>query len=191
MSVPTKRLTWWDREIDDAGRPIRPDVRLAAQEIWPAACRRTQAALADNTAAGELMEYSVAQVSRYLDRHSAPLRACKMNGLLLLAFSRALKRRAGKINRIESIGGTGDFANHMADDTWWRRVEAQLDLERIVCRLSDRNNTVLALRWAGYDWNEISQLLGMSVTVVRNGFWREIRGLMRAGPASKTKSGRS
>ena len=72
MSVSMKRLTWWDREIDDAGRPIRPDVRLAAQEIWQEACRRTQAVLADNAAAAELMEYSVAQVSRYLDRHSAP-----------------------------------------------------------------------------------------------------------------------
>jgi DNA-directed RNA polymerase specialized sigma24 family protein len=137
------------------------------------------------------MEYSVAQVSRYLDRCSAPLRARKINGLLLLALSRALKRRASKINRIESIGGTSDFANRMADDIWCRRVEAQVDLERIVRRLSDRNSTVLALRWTGYEWNEISQLLGMSVTVVRNGFWREIRGLMRAGLASKAKSGRS
>src|SRR6266545_1080172 len=127
MSVSMKRLTWWDREIDDAGRLIRPDVRLAAQEIWQEACRRTQVVLADNAAAAELMECSVAQVSRYLDRHSAPLRACKMNGLLLLAFSRALKRRAGKINRIQSIGGTSDFANRMADDTWCRQVEAQVD----------------------------------------------------------------
>ena len=174
MSVLMKRLTWWDREVDDAGRPIRPDVRLAAQEIWQAACRRTQAVLADNAAAAELMEYSVAQVSRYLDRHAGPSCGRNMKGLLLLAFSRALKRRAGKVNRIESIGGSSDLANRTADDSWSRQVDARIDLERIVRRLSERNSTVLALRWAGFDWKEIAQLLRTSVAVARNGFWREI-----------------
>ena len=122
-----KRLTWWDREVDDVGRPIRPDVRLAAQEIWHEACRRTQAVLADNATAAELMEYSVAQVSRYLDRQAAPSCGRNMKGLLLLAFSRALKRRAGKVNRIESIGGSSDLANRTADDSWRRQVDARLD----------------------------------------------------------------
>ena len=174
MAVSMTRLTWWDREIDDAGRPIRPDVRSSAQEIWNEACRRTQAVLADNAAAAELMEYSVAHVSRYLDRHAAPSCGRNMNGLLLLAFSRALKRRAGKVNRIESIGGSSDLANRAADDTWSRQVDARLDLQRIVRQLSERSSTVLALRWAGFDWKEIAQLLGTSVAVVRNGFWREI-----------------
>ncbi len=185
MSVSTKQLTWWDREIDDAGRPIRPDVRLAAQEIWQAACRRTQAVLADNAAAAELMECSVAQVSRYLDRHSAPSRACKMNGLLLLAFSRALKRRASKVNRIESIGGSSDLANRTADDSWSRQVDARLDLERIVRHLSERSSTALALRWSGFEWKEIAQILGTSVATVRNGFWREINQLRQEALVGK------
>ena len=175
MSVPTKRLTWWDREIDDAGRPIRPDVRLAAQEIWQEACRRAQAMLADNAAAAELMECSVAQVSRYLDRHSSQSRACKLKGLLLLAFSRALQRRAGKVNRIELVGGSSDLANRTADDSWIRQIHARLDLEKMVRNLSERSSIVLALRWAGFDWKEIAQLLGTSVATVRNRFWREVR----------------
>ncbi|PYV97385.1 MAG: hypothetical protein DMG89_14745 [Acidobacteria bacterium] len=187
MSVSMKRLTWWDREVDDVGRPIRPDVRLAAQEIWHEACRRTQAVLADNATAAELMEYSVAQVSRYLDRQAAPSCGRNMKGLLLLAFSRALKRRAGKVNRIESIGGSSDLANRTADDSWRRQVDARLDLERIVRHLSDRSSTVLALRWAGFDWKEIAQLLGTSVAVVRNGFWREISEL-RQRAADSTPS---
>ena len=97
-----------------------------------------------------------------------------MNGLLLLVFSRALKRRAGKVNRIESAGGSSDLANRTADDRWSRQVDARLDLERIVRNLSDRSSMVLALRWAGYDWKEIAKLLGISVAIVRNGFWREI-----------------
>jgi DNA-directed RNA polymerase specialized sigma24 family protein len=54
-----------------------------------------------------------------------------------------------------------------------------LDLESIVRKLSERNRTVLALRAAGYNWEEIAQALGTSVAAVRNSFWREIRDLRR------------
>ena len=72
MAHAGRILVWWDRDVDQAGRPIRPDVRLAGREIWEQACRRTEALLDDHGPAAELMENSVAQVSRYLDRIGAP-----------------------------------------------------------------------------------------------------------------------
>jgi DNA-directed RNA polymerase specialized sigma24 family protein len=180
MSVRMKGLTWWDRDCDDRGRPIRTDVRLAAHEIWEEACRRTYSVLADGAQAADLMESAVAEVSRYMDQHSRAVCSCKMNPLLMVAFSRALQRRAGKLRRIESVGASMELDKRTACGNWSQQVDARLDLDRIVRRLSERSSVVLALRWAGYDWKEIAQLLGTSVAVVRNGFWREIQQLRRS-----------
>lgn len=175
MAGAETKLSWWDREVDYTGRAIRPDVRLAAHEIWREACRKTEAILADYGQASELMESCVTQVSRYLDRQGTRLHSQNLNGLVMLAFTRSLQRRAAKFKRVRTVGGTEEFSAYQADDRWSRRVEARIDLENIVRRLSERSSTMLALRYAGYDWQEIAQLLGMSVTGARNSFWREVR----------------
>jgi DNA-directed RNA polymerase specialized sigma24 family protein len=169
------KLSWWDREVDFTGRGIRADVRLAAHEIWREASRKTETVLADFWQASELMESCVMQVSRYLDRQAVPLYSRKVNGLLMLAFTRSLQRRAAKFKRLESVGGANDISGYDADDHWSRQTEARIDLENIVRQLSERSSTVLALRYAGYEWKEIAQLLGTSVASIRNSFWREVR----------------
>jgi len=178
MGRPERILSWWDQEVDCKGRLIRDDVRSAAHEVWNEACRRTQSLLADPAQAADVMEDSIAQVSRYLDRIGAPLSSPK-NGLLLLAFSRALRRLAAKSCRLEPAGGAVELASRVVDHCWSRQVDARLDLENIVRKLSERNSTVLALRAAAYTWEEVAHTLGTSVAAVRNGFWREVRDVRR------------
>lgn len=173
MACAERTLAWWDRDVDRAGRPIRPDVRLAGHEIWGQACQRTQVLLADQSAAAELMENTVAQVSRYLDRIDAPL-STRKHGLLLVAFCRALRRYAARSCRLELVGGSDELASHTADHAWVRQVNARLDFEKIVRQLSQRNAAVLTLRAAEYEWREIAHLFGVSVAAIRNSFWREI-----------------
>lgn len=173
MRMPTKALSWWDRDVDHAGRPIRPDVRLAGHEIWERASRRTRALLADQGPAAELMENTVAQVSRYLDRIGAPLSTQK-HGLLLVAFCRALRRYAAKSRRLELVGESDELSNHPADNAWVRQLDARLDVGRIVQQLSEKNAAVLTLRAAEYEWKEIAHLFGVSAAALRNSFWREI-----------------
>jgi hypothetical protein len=47
----------------------------------------------------------------------------------------------------------------------------------------------LRLRIAGYDWNEIGRMLGMSASALRQGFWRDVQKahlrLLRAGYAAR------
>jgi DNA-directed RNA polymerase specialized sigma24 family protein len=178
MGRPERILSWWDQEVDRTGRPIRDDVRSAAHEVWREACRRTQSLLADPAQAADVMEDSVVQVSRYLDRVGAPSSSSK-NGLLLLAFSRALRRLAAKSSRLEPAGGAVELSRRVVDHGWSRQVDARLDLENMVRKLSERNSVVLALRAAGYNWKEVAQALGTSVATVRSGFWREIREVRR------------
>jgi len=166
MRTPTRALCWWDRDVDRAGRPIRPDVRLAGHEIWEQACQRTHVLLADYGPAAELMEYAVAQVSRYLDRIGAPP-STRKHGLLLVAFCRALRRYAAKSRRVELVGEPDELSNRTINNAWVRQVDARLDLERIVRQLSERNAAVLTLRAAAYEWKEIALLLGVSVAAVR------------------------
>jgi DNA-directed RNA polymerase specialized sigma24 family protein len=178
MACAGRILAWWDRELDHAGRPIRPDVRLAGHEIWEQACQRTRILLIDQSPAAELMENTVAQVSRYLDRIGAPL-STRKHGLVLVAFCRALRRYAAKSSRLELVGGAGELSQRAADNGWVRQVDARLDFEKIVRQLSERNAAVLTLRAAEFEWKEIAQLFGVSVAAIRNSFWREIEKIRR------------
>jgi DNA-directed RNA polymerase specialized sigma24 family protein len=151
-------------------------VRSAAHDLWEQACQQTLALVADHAPAAELMESTVAQVSRYLDRIGAPVSSRK-HGLLLVAYSRALRRYAAKANRLEPVGGSAELAIRMADLAWMRQADARLALDGVIRGLRQRNRDVLSLRAAGYEWKEIAQIFGMSVSAIRNGFWREIGGL--------------
>jgi DNA-directed RNA polymerase specialized sigma24 family protein len=182
MASAGRRLVWWDRDVDRTGKPIRPDVRLAANEIWEQACHRTHVLLADDEPAAELMEYTVAQVSRYLDRIGAPP-STRKHGLLSIAFCRTLRRYAAKSSRLELVGGSDELSSYNSDNAWVRQVNTRLDLERIIRQLSERNAAVLTLRAAEYEWKEIAQLFGVSAGAIRNAFWREI-GKIRCGTRS-------
>jgi DNA-directed RNA polymerase specialized sigma24 family protein len=176
MAGTGRVLVWWDRDVDQAGRPIRSDVRLAGHQIWEQACQKARAVLDDHGPAAELMENSVAQVSRYLNRIGAP-ESSEKHGLLMLAFCRAIRRHAAKSTRLRLVGGCSELSNYTVDDAWIRQIDTYLDLQNIVRQLSDTNSIVLMLRAAEYEWKEIAQLLGVSVATVRNSFWREVEKL--------------
>jgi DNA-directed RNA polymerase specialized sigma24 family protein len=120
------------------------------------------------------METTVAQVSRYLDRSGAAPFSRKIDGLLMFAFRRALHRRAAKLRRLETYGAPGELSNRAVDRTWTRQVHAQLQLEQVVRLLSEKSRTILALRYAGYTWKEVAQLLSASVPALRSAFWRDV-----------------
>jgi DNA-directed RNA polymerase specialized sigma24 family protein len=120
------------------------------------------------------MESTVAQVSRYLDRGGVVLFSREIDGLVILAFRKAVYRRTAKLRRVESWGGTAELSNRAVDHTWAQRVHSHLELEHVVRLLSERSRTILALRYAGYNWKESSKLLGVSVSALRSTFWRDV-----------------
>jgi hypothetical protein len=140
------------------------------------------------------MESTVAQVSRYLDRRAVDAFSREIDGLILLAFQKALYRRVTKLRRIESRGGTGELSRLAIDETWAREVHSHLELDQVGRLLSERSRTILALRYAGYTWKESAKLLRAPLPALRSGFWRdvarvkrELKGIRSSHPESPAK----
>jgi RNA polymerase sigma factor (sigma-70 family) len=163
---------WWDRESDRDGKSIRTDVREAAKEIWPKACRLAESVAGDSTDAFELMELCVMRVSRYLDERGNGLFSQKTSGLLLVAFRNELLTRNSRQRRMDSIDD--EQTNSCSVPSWATEVELRIDMDRLVRRLSERTRTILLLREAGYEWKEIAVRLGVTVSTAKNTFCREL-----------------
>jgi len=135
---------WWDRDLDAAGKPLRQDVRDAAHEIWDRAYARVQAILGDSCDAAGLMERSVSQVSRYLDRRRSALHEHDVAALLVCAFCRGLRRYAAKLRRIELVGDLTEFSESApASSCGPTKDDCRLDAEKAARRLSPRARTML------------------------------------------------
>ncbi len=176
MSSPIgKGAFWWDRELDFSGRPIRPDVRAAAHEVWYQACGRVQAVLGDDSDAASLMEKSVSQVSRYLDRMGSTSFSVNTNGLLVRAFCRALRRYAMKLHRIELVGNISELSEPLPAQNCASKEDCRLDAENAARYLSERGRTMLELRSVGFDWKEIGEIFKMTDCAARAEFSREVK----------------
>lgn len=175
MARPENHVSWWDSDADRNGRPIRPDVRAAAQLIWDSARRRVQALLGDTSEAPELMERSVEQVSRYLEQSRAGLFTQNTTGILMSAFCRALRRNALKLNRLQFVGGSAELSERRIVADWAALVDLRLDLEKLGRDLTHKSRIMLGLRSSGFDWKEIAEVLQMTDTAARAAFWREIK----------------
>jgi DNA-directed RNA polymerase specialized sigma24 family protein len=173
---------WWDRDVDEKGRRIRSDLRMIAHEIWDWACKCTQARLGDNAPTAELMDKAIAQASAYLDKYAVPMNShsdSHLTGLMRRCFWSVLQRQAKQLLRLELVGDNSKLSDLAADSTWSNQIENRVDFERIVGLLSDKCRRILALRGAGYDWNEIATFLGTTPGAVKKSFLREIGQLRR------------
>jgi DNA-directed RNA polymerase specialized sigma24 family protein len=148
---------------------------MAAHEIWDQACARARAVLGDHAEAAEMMELSVERVSHYLNRHAVLLFAVPLNGLLTTAFRRQVQKRRRKTERLELLGGSADLDEQLHTPDWSADINWQLDLSKIVRRLSQRSIRILLRRRDGVGWKSIAQELGIPESTAQNSFWREVR----------------
>lgn len=170
-------LSWWDRDLDPAGNPIRADVRSAARELWSQACQQTRSFLGDLSDAPGLMEASVIQVSHYLDRRTAPLFEQDARALLACAFYRRLRRQLAKLRRLELAGDVSHLAVPRVGRSCVSKEDCHIDAEKVVRQLSDRARQMYELRNAGYGWKEIAEQFEISDAAARAEFSRELRRL--------------
>ena len=170
---------WWDRDVDRTGRTIRLDVREAALSVWRSACRRNQIVASDPSQAAELMERTVAQLSRYLDRKNVAIFSRSIEGLVAHSFQRAVHREHIKRNRLLPLDDPANLPERGSNGSWHDRIERRLELGQVIKLLDDQSRRVLALRYAGYTWNETASLMGLSVAALRSAFWRDVNRVKR------------
>jgi len=164
---------WWDREHDESGRPIRTDVREAAQRVWQRVCVEVQKVLGDFTDAGELLEKAVAAVSIYLEKQNAePHDPSK---LLIVAVYRLARRLARQRGRVQAIGGVSDLAEILRAPDWIDEADRRITLQKLVSHLSPESQGLLHLRMKGFEWAEIGRMCRGEPAALKLKFWRDVR----------------
>jgi hypothetical protein len=183
--VSSKSPVWWDRELDPTGKPIRLDVRSAAREVWKDACNQTRALLGEPCEAAGLMERSVVQISRYLNRRGMATFSQDTSGLLMCAFCRALRRHVVKLRRIELAPDLSEASERPPTRSCTTEEDCRLDAEKAARQLTQRGRRMYELRSAGFEWKEIAKLLTTTDAAARAEFSRDLK---RARLRMKNKS---
>lgn len=179
---------WWDRSIDCAGQVIRPDVREAALHVWKGFRLRVAFLASEPSEAAELMEQTVAQLSRYLDRKSIAVFSRDLEGLIAHSFKRAIRRTVVERKRTLSLESAHVGPRRSAGQNFLREIHVRLELQELVALLSDRTRKLLALRYAGFTWKEISQTTNEPVASLRSSFWRDVDRVKRHLQDSRVRS---
>jgi hypothetical protein len=174
-TVSSKSPIWWDQELDPTGKPIRLDVRSAAREVWKDACNQTRALLGEPCEAAGLMERSVVQISRYLNRRGVATFSQDTSSLLMCAFCRALRRHVVKLRRIELAPDLNEALKRPPTRSCTTEEDCRLDAEKAARQLSARGRQMYELRHAGFEWREIAQKLSTTDAAARAEFSRELK----------------
>jgi hypothetical protein len=174
MAYSLKSLPpWWDRDLDDSGRPIREDVRAAAIAVWEKVCKIVQQLLGDFDDAAPLLERSVVRVSIYLNDREVPHH--DPSGLLILDLYRSARRLAKQRNRVRFAGGTSDLSTKLGAPDWTNELERRIFLDQLVSFLAPEVCGLLRLRMEGFEWDEIAKMLNSDASRIRRRFWKDVR----------------
>jgi DNA-directed RNA polymerase specialized sigma24 family protein len=164
---------WWDREFDEHGKPIRTDVREAAQRVWQQVQAEVEKILGDSTDAPELFENAVRAVSTYLGRQNAEPH--DPSGLLIVAVHRLGRRLARHRGRVQAIGASSELSERLRAPDWTAQADRSIFLKELTNHLSPENQGILRLRMDDFEWDEIARMRRVSPRTLRSNFWRDVR----------------
>lgn len=186
MAIEREQSGFWLNRVSSSGVELREDVRLAASAIWRTAQQKTQSRIKDSSDAAALMELAAAKASAYLNGLGDRAASANTRAVLMKIFCRVLTRYAGKLRRLQPVGNNIEL--HTEPPNWEDRLISQLVFEKFERYLSVDGVTILSSRRHGYEWEEIADMLGLPVAVVRSRFWREIENAKaELGISRKTK----
>jgi DNA-directed RNA polymerase specialized sigma24 family protein len=121
------------------------------------------------------MERSVVQISRYLNRRGVATFSQDTSSLLMCAFCRVLRRHVVKLRRIELLPDLSEVSKRPPTRSYATEEDCRLDAEKAARHLSARGRQLYELRYAGFEWREIAQILKTTDAAARAQFSRELK----------------
>ena len=172
-AIEPEQSGYWLNRVSSSGLEIREDVRLAASAIWRTAQQKTQSRINDSWDTAALMDVAAAKASEYLNGLGDQAASANTKAVLMKIFCRVLMRYDSRLRRLQPVGYKIEL--QAEPPNWEDRLMLHLVFEKFERYLSADGVTILTSRRHGHEWDEIADMLGLPVTVVRSRFWREIK----------------
>jgi DNA-directed RNA polymerase specialized sigma24 family protein len=161
--------------LDRRSRPISPVVRIAAEEVSRRAMQHAERLYFDPAEAANVLEEAAAAVSRALiskktDTHSIQ----NLESYLFRAFLRRLSRTRKRQLLLAEKAQLENFHSRTSQDPR-AALEMKIFIDEFIMHCDPAMQDVLCRRMAGYSWNEIARLYGISRHAAESKFSQAIQ----------------
>jgi hypothetical protein len=164
--------------VDRLGRKIDPAVLAAAEEILPRAVAHDMKLLGDLAVIANLLEEAAAVVSRRLQ--SDPSLILNVPGYLLMCFVRKVNR--AKRREVVTVSMSEAVRPRLAWADPSDQLYTKILLDEFLARCDFITRDMASRRMAGYSWEEIGGVHGMSAHAAEQRVWyvfQQVRGKLK------------
>jgi DNA-directed RNA polymerase specialized sigma24 family protein len=164
METRSSKVTFWMPEKDPKGRTIAEELLKAAVQIWPRAKIHADRESYDSAIAAEVLEEAVVVVSNLLYRYGDRDRIRNLETYLYLTYVRKLARLTAKRKKLALIPLEGHEPIHSRwSGSQLSGVEKKIFYEQVVSLMDAQTRTTFFMRAGGQSWNDVANVLGISV----------------------------
>ncbi len=163
--------------VDRHGRHIDPAALAAAEAVFPRALELGINLLVDSAVVANVLEEVAAEASLQLTRRAGVREAAPIRNLAGYVF-RAFEREVNRLKQKEVALLDDDIARHTLAQRWAdpsRQLEMNVLSDECLARF-DFEVRDMCSRWmAGYSWDEIGKIHGISGHAAEVRFWNAVR----------------
>ena len=175
--------------VDRNGSHIDPAALAAAEAVFPRALELGINLLVDSAVVANVLEEVAAEASLQLTRRAGGREAAPIRNLAGYVF-RAFEREVNRLKQKEVALLDDDIARHTLAQRWVdpsRQLEMKVLSDECLARFDFEVGDICSRWMAGYSWDEIGKIHGISGHAAELRFWNAVR-RMRKQLAKRKKS---
>lgn len=180
MPSPSPSDLCWVIGFTPKGNWIAPVVRSAVGFELETAREIAASQLGDELWASEIMELAIHQTAEYLADLS-PIGIEETRAILLRFYRAEVRRRLRADVRLSFRGTSSDFEYLSPSvDPSFSAIEAELDLEKILCETPAELRLAMLLRYGSRSrWSDVATVMAKSTEATRKICSRELRNIRK------------